>query len=112
MKGYQTLDNTKEHQKLVDDILFSIGSNPRIRIWTRQVGFDYMRKIKFGVEGEADLQGIIAPTGRMLSIECKTGKGKLNAAQKRWRAMVLKFGGLYIEARSLQQVIDEVEKAL
>lgn len=106
------MDNTKEHQKLVDDILFAVGSHKRIRLWTRNVGFDYMRKIKFGVEGEADLQGIIAPTGRMLGIECKTGTGRLSAAQKRWRDMLIKFGGLYIEARSIDQVLDEINRAL
>lgn len=106
------MDNTKEHQQLVDDILFAIGSMKEVRVWPRQVGFDYLRKIKFGVEGEADIQGIIAPNGRMLSIECKTGTGRLSAAQKRWRAMVEKYGGLYIEARSLNQVIDEVKRAL
>lgn len=106
------MDNTKEHQKLVDDILFAVGSLPNVRIWPRHVGFDYMRKIKFGVEGESDLDGIIGPNGKRLSIEVKTGTGKLNAAQKRWKEMILKFGGVYVEARSVKDALDEINKYL
>lgn len=106
------MDNTKEHQKLVDDILFAVGSLPRVRAWPRQVGFDYLRKIKFGLEGETDIDGIIAPSGRKLCIEVKTGTGRLSAAQKRYRDMVVKFGAVYVEARSVQDAVDAVQRAL
>lgn len=106
------MDNTKEHQKLVDDILFAVGSMPNIRIWQRVVGFDHLKKIRYNTPGESDLQGIISPGGRMLAIECKTGKGKLESDQIRWRDMIIKFGGLYIEGRSIEQVIDELKRSL
>jgi len=99
------MNNTKEHQKLVNDILLSVGSNPNIRVWIRVVGFDFGRKIKYGIKGECDIDGIIAPSGRKLCIEVKTGDGKLSVDQKRYKAMVKKFGALYIEARSLEQVL-------
>lgn len=100
----------RNHQKLVDEILFALGSRPDVRLWTRSVGFDFVKKIKFGITGESDLQGIIAPSGRMLCIEVKTNSGRLTKEQIRWRDMVCKFGALYIEARTLEQTLADFEK--
>ena len=67
------MNNTQAHQKLVDDLLFAFGSQPDVRCWKRVVGFDPLRKIHYGIEGETDIQGIVSPKGRMLAIEAKTG---------------------------------------
>lgn len=67
-----------------------------------------MRKLKYGIPGETDLQGIIAPMGRFLAIEVKTGTGKLSDEQESYKAMIQKFGGLHIVARNVQQVLDEL----
>ncbi len=104
--------STLEHQKLVDAILFEVGSLPNVRLWPRQVGFDQEKKIKYGIRGESDLQGIIAPQGRMLCIEVKSGKAKLSKDQERWKAMVLRFGGVHIEARSVDQVLADLKPHL
>lgn len=65
--------------------------------------------IRFGHEGSGDIIGLIAPSGRFLSIECKRPKGaRLSAAQERHRDQVLAAGGIYILARS----VDDVERAL
>ena len=106
------MNNTLRHNKLLDDILFHIGSSKNIRLWVRVVGFDEKRKIKYGIPGESDLQGIIYPGGRMLSIEVKTGKGRLTGEQKRWRNMILKFGGIHIVARSVEEVLAELKPYL
>lgn len=102
----------KAHEELIDQILLAVGSSPRIRLWKRPVGFDESRRIKYGIKGEADLQGIIAPHGRALAIECKTGSAVLNSDQKKWRAMFERFGGMYIEARSVDQVLTDLEMRL
>lgn len=102
------MNNTKAHQKLIDDILFKLGSNPKIRLWPRFVGFDIVKKIKYGIKGETDLQGIVAPFGRSLFIEVKTGGGVLSDEQEIFRAMVEKFGGIYVLARSVQDAVDGV----
>ena len=81
---------------------------PNVRLWKRVVGFDFTKKIKYGIPGEPDLQGIIAPNGRLLCIEVKTGSAKLNSDQIIYRKMIEKFGALYIEARS----VDQAEKDL
>lgn len=106
----KTANHTRDHQQLVDDLLHAFGSRPDVRIWTRSVGFDMMRKIKYGIKGETDLQGIVAPSGRMLCIEVKTGAGRLTKEQERWRDMVIKFGAIYIEARSVEAALTEFEK--
>ncbi len=60
--------------------------------------------VKFGVPGASDIIGIIWPQGRFLAIEVKSATGQLRKAQKAFRAMVEKFGGLFIEAYSLEDV--------
>ncbi len=99
------MNNSKNHQKLVDDILFAFGSRPDVRVWKRVVGFDRLKNIAYGLKGEPDIQGLISPDGRCLFIEVKTGNGKLSEDQKTFRRMAEKFGALYIEARSVEQAI-------
>ena len=106
------MDNTKEHNDLIDDILLYIGSRPDVRLWKRVVGFDFKRKIKYGIPGEPDIVGIIFPSGRMLCIEVKTGKGKLEPNQIKRKKMLIHFGALYIEARSLEQTIREFNEKI
>lgn len=101
------MGSTAEHQKLVDDLLLAFGSMLDVRVWPRPVGFDEHRKIKYGRPGETDIDGIIAPYGRRLGIEVKTGNARLSKKQIIWKAMILKFGGLYIEARSVEQALAE-----
>lgn len=96
-------------------IMLAVGSSPNIRIWPRVVGVGRAignpdQVIKFGMKGESDIDGIIAPYGRKLSIEVKTGSAVLNKDQEKYRAMIEKFGGLYIEARSLKEVLAKLEK--
>lgn len=102
--------NNLEHQKLVDEILCEIGSLPYVRLWPRVVGFDEARQIKYGRQGECDLDGILMG-GRRIGIEVKTGKGTLSNEQILWRNMIVKFGGLYVVARSVDDVKKAIEKA-
>lgn len=104
------MNNTRQHQQLLDDILLAVGSLPNVRVWPRGVGFDEIRKIRYGIPGETDLDGIIAPHGRRLHIEVKTGKGKLSEKQIKFRDMVVKFGAVYIEARSVEDCLTELRK--
>jgi hypothetical protein len=106
------VNNAAAHQKLVDELLFAFGSRPNIRVWIRVVGYDYKNHIAFGIPGESDIQGIVAPAGRMLSIEVKTGKAVLSEKQMRWRNVVLKFGGIFVEARSVAQAIADFNSQL
>jgi len=110
------LNNTKAHQELLDKIMLAVGSLPNVRIWPRGVGLAknmYNENvIRYGIPGESDLDGIIAPHGRRLHIEIKTGSGKLSEKQQKFKAMIEKFGGVYIEARSVEDCLTELKKYL
>lgn len=103
------MNNTIPHQKLVDDILFHVGSKPWARCWVRVVGFDSSRNIRYGIVGETDIDGIIIG-GRRLCIEVKTGSGKLSRDQKTFRMVMENFGALYIEARDTDGLVSIVRK--
>lgn len=60
-------------------------------------------RITYGLVGSSDLIGLL-PTGKFLGIEVKTPTGRLSPEQKRFAAMVRRQGGVYIEARSPQDV--------
>lgn len=105
------MGSINEHQNLVNALLLEFGARPNVRVWIRVVGFDSLRKIKYGIKGESDIQGIVSPSGRMLCLEVKTGKAKLSKEQMRWKAMIEKFGGIHIVARSVSQAIDDFNLA-
>jgi hypothetical protein len=73
--------------------------------------FDSDRIISFGLKGSADIIGIIKPHGRFLAIEVKTGAAKQTAEQLAFEKMVIKFGGVYIVARSVDDVLKAISEA-
>lgn len=58
--------------------------------------------VRASFPGCSDIIGIIPGigVGRFLAIECKTGRGELTDKQKAFKLMVTTAGGLFIEARS------------
>lgn len=105
------MNNSAAHSKLVDEILFKIGSLPNVRLWKNIIGvfrdFKSERIIRVGIPGTPDLQGIVKPNARALFIECKTGNAILNKDQEKYRDMVIKFGAIYILARSVEQALSD-----
>jgi hypothetical protein len=102
-------------------ILTAWGAHSRVRLARLNVGVGWFaagkpaRKgdpgaypVKFGIPGMADLCGVIAPEGRLLCIEVKAAKGKQRAAQESFERIVRAFGGVYVLARS----VDDVDAAL
>lgn len=73
-------------------------------------GFERMQPTRYGVEGMPDIFGILA-IGRMLAIELKMEGKDLSDMQEAWRAMFERMGGLYIVARSVQDVYAGLRKA-
>ena len=97
----------------------AIGARPDARLWRVNVGAAVpvsracaacrRYTIRFGVPGMADLMGVLAPGGRMLSIECKSPSGKLTDEQRAWDAMVRRFGGLSIApCRSVEEALEAI----
>ena len=64
------------------------------------------RSIKFGLSGMADIAGIKAPLGRAVEIELKTKTGRQSQSQKDWQAAVERAGGIYILARSRENIVE------
>ena len=62
------------------------------------------RVIQSAPEGTPDLMGVLSPGGRAFGIEVKTATGQQREAQKRWQEAWEKRGGIYILARSLEDV--------
>lgn len=95
---------------LIHAVQVTFGARPNLRIWRNNTGAlgTADRFVKFGLEGSADFLGILGPSGRFIAIECKSSSGRQTEQQRAFQAMVERFGGLYILARS----IDQIETAL
>ena len=93
-----------EHQ-IQNAILREFGQRSTLRIWRQNTGVAKFggRVVRFGVPGQADLTGML-PGGRRLEIEAKSATGRQTKDQKRFQAMIEKFGGLYVLARSVEDV--------
>lgn len=61
--------------------------------------------VRFGTAGSPDIIVVLPPHGQILGIEVKDGRGSLSAAQKAFRDALERVGGLYLVARSLDDVI-------
>jgi hypothetical protein len=92
-------------------ILLHFGALPWLRIWRANTGKVNMAKrgepprwVQYGVVGQPDIMGLMLPHGRAIGIEVKSSVGKQREAQKRFEEMFVKFGGLYVLARSVADV--------
>lgn len=94
------------HTDLVRRILLTIS--PLGLAWSNDTpGLAYDRNgrpFKSGRTGSSDILACIQ--GRFLAIEVKTGTGSLSTPQRRFRDAVRAAGGLFVEARSVDDVID------
>lgn len=63
----------------------------------------FKRMVGFSMRGVADILGLM-PDGRFLAIEVKTAKGKQSIYQKHFEDCVKKSNGIYILARSIDDV--------
>lgn len=97
------------------EVLMHFATRDELRLWPAPAGValtpDGKRVIKFGVPGQADLSGIIrvAPCrGRRLEIETKTEIGRQSKQQKNFQAMIEAAGGIYVLARTVNDVYEKL----
>lgn len=124
------MDSEKDVQT---DILLNLGKRPELRVWLHNVGRGYglyivqnaiklMKKrqwanalnvllratvISWGIRGQSDINGI-HKSGRTIWIEVKA-PGKLKEEkpeQKKWGAMIRKYGGFYACVDSVEMAVD------
>lgn len=93
------------------EIMLYLGGLPNVRIWRQNTGKAMLkgRMVQFGVPGQADLSGIIAPNGRRLEIEVKSATGRVRPQQKAFGAMIEKMGGVFVVARTVEDVKDALQ---
>lgn len=92
-------------QQIQNAIIREFGVLPWLRIWRNNTGAAMQgnRMVRYGIEGQADISGIIQ-TGIRLEIEVKAEHGRQSDSQRRFGEMITRFGGLYILARSVADV--------
>lgn len=100
-------------------IQLAIGSRPDTRIWRQNAGRWFHvpdpcprcrpkgRWIAGAPTGAADLSGV--HKGRCLQIEVKSATGTQRTEQVRWENMVVSQGGIYLLARSPEEVVKALE---
>ena len=92
-------------KQIQNAILRVFGTDPQLRLWRANVGVARIgrRIVRFGIPGQADLTGIL-PGGLRLEIEVKSANGRQSTEQHAFQRMIERFGGLYILARSVEDV--------
>jgi hypothetical protein len=102
-------------QAIQDEARSAIGSLPDVRLWRNNVGELLDSRgipVKYGLAvGSADTIGIVAPHGRLLSLEFKrpgykpSGARQLQREQEQqwWRDIINRFGGIALRVESLEQ---------
>jgi hypothetical protein len=88
-------------------ILAYLGSRSDIMFWRNNTGAVRIadRFVQFGTKGAPDILCVQAPTGRCVGVEVKReGGGSVSAAQRRWGEQLTSAGGLYVVARSVEEV--------
>jgi hypothetical protein len=84
----------------------------RLGIWAWRMNTGGARTktgfVRFGIPGQADVTGIL-PDGRRLEIELKSDEGRLSPAQIAFGNRIRANGGIYIAARTLEEVLRVVE---
>ena len=90
---------------IVGSILDYIKTRPDVFAYRNNTGAYRTESggfLRYGYPGSADIIGVW--NGKFLAIECKTARGKQDIDQVRFQRDIEKCGGLYLLARSWQEV--------
>jgi hypothetical protein len=109
-------DHSAAHADLKRRILLAIGALDGVRVTGRtsvgQAKTENGEHVAFGLwVGLADVVGIVAPYGRWLALEVKTGNARPNADQKRFLAMIRGWGGIAEVVRSVDDALAALRRA-
>jgi hypothetical protein len=99
---------------ILRSVLQRLGSRPDVRLFRANVGAGRTfagDAIKWGVKGQADLNGWIMG-GRRLEVEVKRPGEKQTQEQKNWQAVCERFGVLYLLVHSADEAEALLEAAL
>lgn len=101
-----------EEKRTQNDILREFGSRTDMCLWRQNAGVASFngRRVQFGVPGQADLSGIL-PDGRRLEVEVKSTFGRQRVKQQAFERMIRRLNGVYILARSIEDVYAALHEA-
>ena len=101
-----------KEKRIQNDILRAFGSKRSMRLWRANVLAARMgdRFVRAGVPGQADLTGIL-PGGKRLEVEIKSERGRQTEDQRNFQRMIAWFGGVYVLARSVEDVAQALKRA-
>jgi hypothetical protein len=101
--------------KLVKEILLALGNEPDFICWRNNTGklADVNgRWVTYGLGvGSADIIGVLAPWGRFVAIEVKRPGAKQRPEQLNWMRAVVRNGGVYAVAHSVDEANDIIKDA-
>ena len=69
------------------------------------------RFVRFSVKGASDVFGVLKPMGRFIAAECKVGRDKLRPEQVEFMEAIRSVGGIVVEVRKLDDLVDAVKTA-
>jgi hypothetical protein len=102
----------RAHQTLLNEIKLFLA--PLGLVYSQDTpGLAYDRDgnpFKAGLKGASDLIAILRPAGRALAVEVKTGTGKLSTAQRKFGLAVERAGGMFVCARSVEDVASRLRQ--
>lgn len=108
------MNHNEAHSALVRELRLNLGNLPGVVLWPNQSGVATFgkAKVKYGLaKGSADLVGILAPSGRWVALEVKTGDATTTPEQILFLALIRKQGGFACVVRSLEEGFAAIERA-
>lgn len=104
----------RRHNELVDSILSRFGREPDVTLW-RNAKSAVVRGVPRALPGlgvgSSDLIGVLAPSGRMLAIEVKTGGAVESPRQHAFAELVRRRGGFATVVHSVEEFGDALARA-
>lgn len=126
----------KSEKKVQDEIFEEFGAVPYMRIWRVNVGMGFsfwqvkalvtaikkknfvgalqicanLVPIRYGTPGQSDIMGILKKDGRLIGIEVKRENGVQGEEQVKWEKMIVSMNGIYILAKSIDDVKSRLQE--
>jgi hypothetical protein len=105
----------KEHDALVRRILRDLGTLPDVileqRMPIRHALLPNGAPVSTGTIGEADIQGVIGPHGRLVALEVKTGDARRTPEQIAWAQSRERLGCVVAVVHSVEEARVVIEQA-
>ena len=108
------MNRNRAHTALVKAIRLRLGAEDDVVMWLNTVS---TVKTEWGWEafglspGSSDLVGILAPSGRWVALEVKTGTGRAEKDQKLFIDLVRRLGGFAAVVRSELDAVEAIARA-